>query len=67
MNKKKIDNKTLAQAYVDCGKVAGYFMAESILMKYLPSTKPDGKCFNVPQRNRPAMIAELKKHSKEKK
>lgn len=55
---KKIDE--VVNAYVACGNAIGYFYAESILMKYLPANKPDGKCFDVPTRNRHAFLVDLK-------
>jgi hypothetical protein len=55
-----IKSSELASAYVEYGKAAGYFWAELLLMKYLPKSKPDGKCYDVPPRKRAAFLAELK-------
>ena len=53
-------NKELAAAYVACGQATGFFNAEMILMKYLPANKPDGKCHDVPRKNRAKFLADLK-------
>lgn len=56
----EITSSELAKAFVAYGKVAGYFNAEMLLMKYLPKSNPDGKCYDVPTRKRAAFLAELK-------
>ena len=55
---------TVVEAYVECGKRAGYFFAECILMKYLPDGKPDGKCSDVPEGKRSAFLLDLENAAK---
>lgn len=50
----------VVDAYVVCGNTIGFFYAEFILMKHLPENKPDGKCYEVPKKNRPALLSDLK-------
>lgn len=54
----------VVRAYVACGNALGYFYAEYILMKHLPANNPDGKCFNVPAKKRPAFLADLQNATK---
>ena len=49
LRKKQGDLQRLVDAYIQCGSTHGYAIAESILMKYLPKNKPDGKCYDVPR------------------
>ena len=51
----------VVDAYIACGNAIGFFHAEMILMKYLPENKPDGKCFDVPKKQRANFFSELKK------
>lgn len=57
-------NKELAAEYVKCGQAVGYFTAEMILMEFLPEDKPDGKCYDVPQSKRKAMVEKLRAASR---
>jgi predicted lipoprotein with Yx(FWY)xxD motif len=49
----------VVNAYMKCGETAGFFMAEMILLKYLPAKKPEGVCRDVAARNWPSFVAEL--------
>jgi hypothetical protein len=50
----------VVSAYIACGKATGYLNAETILMNHLPKNMPEGKCYDVPEKNRAALLAELK-------
>jgi len=54
-----IKSKELAGLYVEAGNKCVFAIAEAILSKHLPRTKPFGKCFDVPSKNRPAFKADL--------
>ena len=56
--------KQVVGAYIDCGNAIGFFYAEMILMKHLPENKPDGKCYDVPKKNRANFLSDLKNAAK---
>jgi hypothetical protein len=49
----------VVDAYVKCGNKVGFMCAEIILLKYLPKRAPDGKCYDVPAKKRPAFLRDL--------
>lgn len=56
----------VADAYIACGNTIGFFWAEMILMKHLPDDKPDGKCRDVPVKDRAGLLKELRNACKNK-
>jgi hypothetical protein len=50
----------VVEAYIACGNKVGFMCAEIILLKYLPKRAPDGKCYDVPAKKRPAFLRDLK-------
>lgn len=54
-----MDLDEVVREYVLCGRAIGFRQAETILMRFLPKGKADGKCFDVPVSRRKALVAAL--------